>query len=88
LKSILLLLGAYRFSYCLGITFHETGHALAYTIFGLSDIRIYIHPFALSYASGSPLTPEMMPFTRSMGPLFNLLCSSIVTLALWRKHNP
>lgn len=46
LKSMLLMLGAYTFSYCLGLTFHETGHALAYLIVGgISDIEIHVNPF-------------------------------------------
>jgi len=88
LKSILLLLGAYTFSYCLGLTFHEAGHALAYTILGLSDIRIYVHPFALSHCDRGPVPTEMLPFTGAMGPLFNIICSTIITLAVWRKRNP
>ncbi len=88
LKSILLVLGAYTFSYCLGLTFHETGHAIALSIVGASDIRIYVHPFALSHCDGGPLIPEVMPFTVAMGPLFNILCSSIVSLSVWYKCNP
>lgn len=88
LKSILLLLGAYAFSFCLGLTFHETGHALAYLIVGVSDIEIHVHPFALSYCSHGFRPTEVLPFTGCMGPLFNILCSSIITLAVWRKRNP
>lgn len=88
LKSILLVLGAYTFSYCLGLTFHETGHAIALSIVGASNIRIYVHPFALSHCDGGPVIPELMPFTGAMGPLFNVLCSSIVTLSVWHKRNP
>lgn len=88
LKSILLVLGAYIFSYCLGLTFHEMGHALAYTILGISDIRIYVHPFALSHCDRGPVPTEMLPFTGAMGPLFNIICSTIITIAVWRKRNP
>ncbi|MFX1569241.1 MAG: hypothetical protein ACFFCV_12830 [Promethearchaeota archaeon] len=88
LKSMLLVLGAYAFSYCLGLTLHETGHAIALAIVGASNIRIYVHPFALSHASGEPLLPEVMAFTGCMGPLFNILCSCIITLVVWRKRNP
>lgn len=88
LKSFLLVFGAYTFSYCLGLTFHEIGHALSYTILGLSNFRIYVHPFTLSHVSISYIPLTVMPFTGSMGPLFNLLCSSIVTLSVWRKRNP
>ncbi|MFX1380284.1 MAG: hypothetical protein ACFFA4_14445 [Promethearchaeota archaeon] len=88
LKSILLVLGAYIFSYCLGLTFHESGHAIALSIVGISDIKIYVHPFALSHCESGPITPEVMPFTGAMGPLFNVLCSFIVTLSVWHKRNP
>lgn len=89
LKSMLLMLGAYAFSYCLGLTFHETGHALAYLIVGgISDIGIHVNPFTESHCSCSYVPPEVFPFTGCMGPLFNLLCSSIITLVLWRKRNP
>jgi hypothetical protein len=87
LKSILLVLGAYTFSYCLGLTFHETGHAIALSIIGASDIQIFVHPFALSHCSSAPINSEFMPFTGSMGPLFNIFCSTIVTLVVWRKRN-
>jgi hypothetical protein len=54
LKSMLLMLGAYTFSYCLGLTIHETGHALAYLIVGgISDIEIHVHPFTESHVSCS-----------------------------------
>lgn len=88
LKSILLLFGAYTFSYCLGLLFHETGHALAYLIVGVSDIEIHVHPFALSYCSHGFRPTEVLPFTGSMGPLFHILCATIVTLSLWRIRNP
>ncbi len=88
LKSILLVLGAYTFSYCLGLTFHETGHAIALSIVGASDIQIFVHPFALSHCSSAPINPELLPFTGSMGPIFNILCSTLVSIALWRKRNP
>lgn len=88
LKSILLVFGAYTFSYCLGLIFHETGHALAYTIVGVSDIEIHVHPFALSHCSHGFRPTEVLPFTGSMGPLFNILCATIVSLSLWRLRNP
>ena len=88
LKSILLVFGAYTFSYCLGLLFHETGHALAYTIVGVTDIEIHVHPFALSYCSSGLRPTEVLPFTGSMGPLFNILCATIVSLSLWRIRNP
>ncbi len=88
LKSILLVLGAYTFSYCLGLTFHEIGHALAYTIVGVTDIEIHVHPFALSYCSHGSRPTEVLPFTGSMGPLFNVVCATIVSLSLWRIRNP
>ena len=88
LKSMLLVFGAYTFSYCLGLIFHETGHALAYTIVGVTDIEIHVHPFALSYCSHGYRPPEVLPFTGSMGPLFNVACATIVSLSLWRVRNP
>ncbi|MHA2035122.1 MAG: hypothetical protein ACW98X_01735 [Promethearchaeota archaeon] len=88
LGSILLLLGSYTFSYILGLIFHESGHALAYTIVGIPNIRIHVHPFALSYCSSGFRPPEVLPFTGSMGPILNLVCSSIISLSLWRKRNP
>ena len=88
LKSILLVFGAYTFSYCLGLIFHETGHALAYTIIGVTDIQIHVHPFALSHCSSGYRPPELLPFTGSMGPLFNIICATIVSLSLWRIRNP
>ncbi|MFX1321724.1 MAG: hypothetical protein ACFFAQ_08770 [Promethearchaeota archaeon] len=89
LKSMLLMLGAYTFSYCLGLTIHETGHALAYLIVGgISDIEIHVNPFTESHVSCSYVPIKFFPFTGAMGPLFNLFCSSIITLVLWRKRNP
>ena len=89
LKSMLLMLGAYTFSYCLGLTIHETGHALAYLIVGgISDIEIHVNPFTESHVSCSYVPIKFFPFTGAMGPLFNLLCSSILILVLWRKRNP
>ncbi len=88
LKSMLLVFGAYTFSYCLGLIFHETGHALAYTIVGVTDIEIHVHPFALSYCSHGYRPQEVLPFTGSMGPLFNVFCATIVSLSLWRIRNP
>lgn len=88
LRSILLVFGAYTFSYCLGLIFHETGHALAYTIMGVTDIQIHVHPFALSYCSHGYRPQEVLPFTGSMGPLFNVVCATIISLSLWRIRNP
>jgi len=88
LKSMLLVFGAYTFSYCLGLIFHETGHALAYTIVGVTDIEIHVHPFALSYCSHGYRPQEVQPFTGSMGPFFNVFCATIVSLSLWRIRNP
>lgn len=88
-KSLLLVLGAYTFSYCLGLTFHETGHAIANTIIGLTDVQIFVHPFSLSHTVYSGIIPtEFMPFTGSMGPLFNITCSLLITLVTWKWRDP
>ena len=87
-KSILLVFGAYTFSYCLGLIFHETGHALAYTIVGVTDIEIHVHPFSLSHCSHGYRPTEVQPFTGCMGPFFNVFCATIVYLSLWRIRNP
>lgn len=75
-------------SYCLGLTIHEIGHAIALSLAGASDIRIFVHPFSLSYYNNSSLPTDIMPFIGSMGPLFNLGCATTIILVLWRKRNP
>ena len=89
LRSMLLIMGAWAFTWCLSVTVHEIGHAIAYSIVKLPDIKIIVHPFDLSHTTTSlDKVPFGRPFIDYMGPLFNLLCATVITLILWRKRSP
>ena len=84
-KPMLLLFGSWIFAYLLGVTIHEIGHAIAAAMLGYTNIRIFLHPFELSYVT-STLNSSSLFFSIS-GPVVNLIVASIITLAFWRIRN-
>lgn len=88
LLSVLLLLGAFVFAFCLGEAVHELGHYLAHRAYGV-DVGIKLDPFGGSrILHGASATQEIWGITSLAGPLFNLVVGLTFSLALWRKRSP
>jgi len=90
-KSILLVFGATGFSFNIGNTIHELGHAVADWMSGipLSSIHIIIHPFfspQMNIEGGIP--DSMMGWPDAAGPLANVVFGLIVFTLLWKKRTP
>lgn len=93
LRSFLLIAGAYAFSYCIGLTFHEYGHATIQWLGGLPGTEVHLHPFDMSYvthdesawfAPGSALEP----IHAIAGSCLNMLLALLIFLAVWRFRTP
>jgi hypothetical protein len=87
LRSTLLLLGAYVFAYSVLVTLHELGHFLALRLYGVTDVRIVLHPFTGSYTSWNT-TNAFIGVVDAAGPLNAILIGTIVTAALWSRRRP
>jgi hypothetical protein len=88
LKPVLLLLGSFVFTFCLGEAVHELGHFLAHRFYGVS-VGIRLDPFGGSHIlNGSSAPHELWGVTSLAGPLLNLLLGLVVSLSLWRIRKP
>ena len=89
-KPMLFFFGAYIFSYCLYILIHETGHLIAFLIFGWNDAKISVTPFSgYTYKETYYFHSDIEKFLIFLaGPLFSLLCATIVFILFWHKRNP
>jgi hypothetical protein len=88
IKSVLLLAGAFTFSFLLGEAVHEFGHYLAHVTYGNQNVQVYLDPFGGSKILGVTgfQTPMVGAITAAAGPLFNLLLASVFFFLLWRKR--
>ncbi len=81
----LLLLGAFAFAIGIVQSVHELGHALALRAYGISDVRIVLHPFLGSRTIWQDTTDYAgFGTVDAAGPLAPITLGAIVTLALWR----
>ncbi|MFX1517137.1 MAG: hypothetical protein ACFFC6_12615 [Promethearchaeota archaeon] len=87
LKPFFFAFGSYVFCYCLGVTLHEFGHAITLTLFNVPDVRIVVHPFALSETRSGVIPTHLLPWSSVMGPLFNVFCGVLVSLIFWKKRS-
>jgi hypothetical protein len=90
LKGFLFFTASFIFGYCLTVLFHEFGHALIHNIFGLSNFTVFYHPFGISAVVSQDnisLLPTVQVFlTYLMGPLFDIICSTLIALPMWRAR--
>ena len=86
-RSVLLLLGAFAFAFCLGMTVHELGHLVAIRLLGITEVTVSVHPFRPSYTSWNA-TRGGLGYVDAAGPLGNVLLSTVVVALLWRKRSP
>jgi hypothetical protein len=89
-KSFLFFSLAFIFGYCLTVIFHELGHALFNEIFGLSNYTVFYHPFGKSAVESHDIQSTLPAIQRiliyAMGPLFDIICSSIIAFPMWRSQ--
>ncbi|MBN2240801.1 MAG: hypothetical protein JW712_13590 [Dehalococcoidales bacterium] len=91
LKSVILIFGSTAFSFNIGNTVHEFGHAIADRASGipLSDINMVIHPFYAPHMSINGGIPDsMMGMPDAAGPLANVIIGLVFFALLWKKRNP
>ena len=89
-KPMLFFFGAYIFSNCFYYFIHEIGHAIMFLILGYSDVEIHISPFS-GYVTVPFFSfyPDLNVFLVFLGgPLFDLLCATIIIILFWRIRNP
>ena len=90
LKSFLFFSASFIFGYCLTVFFHEFGHALTNQIFGCTNFTLYLHPFGKSAVESHdnysflPIYQQALIFI--MGPMFDILCSTLIALPMWRTY--
>ena len=78
-KTMLYLIGSFVFAFLLGEWVHETGHFLLHLIFGHEGVSMVIDPFGGSCNTGVTSMPTIeIAWTTIMGPMFNVLCATIV----------
>ena len=90
LKSFLFFSASFIFGYCLTVFFHEFGHALFNRIFGCTNFTLFLHPFGKS-AVESHDTYSILPIYQQalifiMGPMFDILCSTLIAFPMWRTY--
>ncbi|MBN1963201.1 MAG: hypothetical protein JW910_01055 [Anaerolineae bacterium] len=86
-RSSLLLFGAYAFAYSVLITVHELGHALVLRAFGVTDVKVVLHPFTGSRTIWDA-TDEFIGTVDAAGPLAAILVGTIVTAVFWVWRRP
>ena len=87
-RSLLLLFGAFVFSFCLGEAVHELGHYLAHRAHGVG-VGIRLDPFGGSRIVGGATAPrETWGITSAAGPLLNLVAAGVLSMSLWRRRKP
>ena len=88
-KTTLILMGAFTFSFLLGEAVHETGHYLAHQAYGNQNIGMHIDPFGGSKILGVTSLPlDVMGVTSLCGPFANLILGISVYLVLYKKRRP
>lgn len=91
LQTILLIFGAFAFSFNLGNGIHEFGHAVADYVAGIpiSNIHIILHPFLSPHmVIDGDIPNSLMGFSDAAGPLANVILGLLVFALLWRIRQP
>jgi hypothetical protein len=91
LKSMVLIFGAAGFSFNIGNTIHEFGHAIADRMSGIpfSKIHVIIHPFFSPHMNIEGGIPDsMMGWPDAAGPLADVVFGLIIFAIFWKKRNP
>ena len=81
--SVLLLGGAFAFALCVLVGVHELGHAAALRYFGITQMRIVLHPFSASRVIWDT-TDEFIGYVDAAGPLAAIFFGCTISLVLWR----
>lgn len=81
--SVLLLAGAFTFALCVLVSAHELGHAAALRYFGITQIRIVLHPFSASRVIWDT-TDEFIGYVDAAGPLATIFFGCMISMVLWR----
>ena len=87
LQSVLLIAGAFAFALCILVSVHELGHAAALRYFGVTQMRIILHPFSASRVVWDS-TDEFIGYVDAAGPLAAILFGCTITIALWHWRSP
>ena len=86
-QSVLLLAGAFAFALCVLVGVHELGHAAALRYFGVTKMRIILHPFSASRVVWDT-TDEFLGYVDAAGPLAAILVGCAIAMVLWRWRTP
>ncbi|WP_371806053.1 hypothetical protein [Candidatus Lokiarchaeum ossiferum] len=90
LKSFLFFSISFIFGYCLTIIFHEYGHALLNQMFGKTEFTLFYSPFGKSAVETrddySSLSITQQTLIYAMGPLFDIICSTLIAFPMWRTY--
>ena len=86
-QSVLLLSGAFAFALCVLVGVHELGHAAALRYFGITQMRIVLHPFSASRVVWDT-TDEFLGYVDAAGPLAAILVGCAIAMVLWRWRTP
>ena len=88
LKSILLLVGSFTFTFLLGEMVHEFGHYLAHMAYGNTYVNVILDPFGGSRITGVTIQSlSIMGVTSLAGPLLNLVGGLTCFLLFKRLHD-
>lgn len=87
LRAALLLFGSYTFAYSVLVAIHETGHLLALRSYGVTDVRIVLHPFTGSRTIWNA-TDAFIGKVDAAGPLAAIMFGAVVSLSLWKLRRP
>lgn len=89
IRSILLLAGAFTFSFLLGEMVHDSGHYFCHLAHGNHQVQVHFDPFGGTHISGANGLPDhVLGVTSAAGPMTNLILGLVSFFLLWRVRRP
>ncbi len=85
--TIMGVFGAFTFAFVTNEAVHEMGHWLAHTAYG-AHVGVVLDPFGGARIVGGATSSAPLTVTSLAGPLFSLIFSTLVFIAIWHWRSP
>jgi len=74
---------SFTFANSVTVALHEIGHYIAIRAAGITDVKLFLHPYLSSYTQWSP-SPQLKGLVDMAGPVFNIAVSLALFALLWK----